>query len=169
MLEFCRSAAVRFAELEVPPMTRLLLTIGIVLTLAAAAAPQTRPDFSGTWTLDDDRSISPTYPGFVGPVVWVITQTPETMTVEVHRGPRTFTVAYTLYDKLPTGPVPKPPSYRGHWEGETLVTESAQDIEGQTVETKETRSLASGGREMIVERIVQIEHGYTVRGARSYG
>jgi hypothetical protein len=150
-------------------MTRLLLAIGIALTLATAAAQQTRPDFSGSWKLDEERSISPTYPGYVGPVVWVITQSADTMTVEVHRGPRTFTIAYTLFDKLPSGPAPKPPSYRGHWEGESLMTEAAQDIEGQTVETRETRSLANGGREMIVERIVQIEHGYTVRGARSYG
>src|SRR5262245_32770013 len=116
-------------------MTRLLLTIGIACTLASAVPAQTRPDFSGSWKLDEERSISPTYPGFVGPFVWVITQTPETMTVEMHRGPRTFTIAYTLFDKLPTGPAPKPPSYCGHWEGETLVTESTQDIEGQTVET----------------------------------
>jgi hypothetical protein len=150
-------------------MTRLLLTIGIAFTLGAAVAPQTRPDFSGSWKLDVERSISPTYPGFVGPVVWVITQSRDTMTVEMHRGPRTFTIAYTLFDKLPTGPAPKPPSYRGHWDGESLITESTQDIEGQTVETRETRSLANGGREMIIERTVQVEHGYNVRGARSYG
>lgn len=150
-------------------MTRLLITLGIVLALGSVVAPQTRPDFSGSWKLDEERSISPTYPGFVGPVTWVITQSPETMTVEVHRGPRTFTIAYTLFDKLPAGAAPKPPSYRGHWNGESLITESSQDIEGQTVETRETRSLANGGREMIVERTVQVEHGYTVRGARSYG
>jgi len=149
-------------------MTRLLLTIGIALTLSTAVSPQTRPDLSGSWKLDEERSISPTYPGFVGPVVWVITQSPETMTVEVHRGPRTFSIAYTLFDKLPAGAAPKPPSYRGYWQGESLTTESTQDIEGQTVQTRETRSLASGGREMIVERLVQVEHGYNVRGARSY-
>jgi hypothetical protein len=150
-------------------MTRLLLTIGIALTLGSTVAPQARPDFSGRWKLDEERSISPTYPGFVGPVVWDITQSADTMTVELHRGPRSFTIAYTLFDKQPTGPTPKTPSYRGYWDANSLITESWQDIEGQTVATREVRTLANDGREMIVERIVQVEHGYTVRGARSYG
>jgi hypothetical protein len=156
------------AELE-DPMTHLLLAIGFALTLSPAVAAQTRPDFSGTWRLDEERSITPTYPGFVGPVVWVITQSPEVLTVEIRRGARAFTVAYTLSATAPSGPAPRPPSYRGHWDGETLVTETTQDIEGQTVVTREVRSLQNGGREMIVERIVQVEHGYSVRGARSYG
>ena len=150
-------------------MTRLLLTIGIVLTLGSSAALQTRPSFSGTWQLDEERSISPTYAGFVGPVVWVVTQSPDTMTVEIRRGTRAYTIAFSLADKPFTTAAPKPPSYRGYWDGESLVTESMQDIEGQTVITREVRSLRNDGREMIVERIVQVEHGYTVRGARSYG
>lgn len=150
-------------------MTRLLLAIGIALTLAPSGAAQSRPDFSGTWRMDEERSISPTYQGFVGPVVWVIAQSADTMSVEMRRGERTFTITFALADKPPAGPAPKPPTYRGHWDGETLVTESVQDIGGQTVVTREVRSLQNAGREMIVERIVQVEHGYTVRGARSYG
>jgi hypothetical protein len=149
-------------------MTRLLLILAIALTVNPVAA-QTRPDFSGTWRLDEERSISPTYTGFVGPVVWQITQTPTAMTVEVKRAERSFTVTFTILDKPPAGPAPRPPSYRAHWDDETLITESIQDIEGQTVVTREARSLQSDGREMIVERIVQVQHGYTVRGARSYG
>jgi hypothetical protein len=149
-------------------MTRLLLALGLALTLGPAVALQTRPDFSGTWRLDEERSISPTYPGFVGPVVWVITQAPDTMTVEIRRGERAFTAVFTIFDKPPAGP-PRPPSYRAHWDGDTLITETTQDIEGQTVVTREARSLQNDGREMIVERIVQVEHGYSARGARSYG
>ena len=150
-------------------MTRLLLAIGIVLTLGASASLQTRPDFSGTWQLDEERSISPTYAGFVGPVVWVVTQTPDTMTVEIHRRERAYTIAFALADKPFTTPAPKTPSYRGYWDGESLRTESTQEIEGQTVITREVRSLRNDGREMIVERIVQVQHGYNVRGARSFG
>ena len=149
-------------------MTRMLLTLGLALALGPAVAAQTRPDFSGTWRLDEARSISPTYDGFVGPVVWVITQTPELMTVEVRRGPRAFTLSFTLSDTPPAGAAPRAPSYRGYWNGETLVTETTQDIEGQTVRTREVRSLQASGREMIVERLVQVEHGYTQRGAKSY-
>src|SRR4029450_5973854 len=110
-------------------MTRLLLAIGIVLTLRTTAGPQPRPDFSGTWKLDEERSISPTYAGFVGPVVWVIAQSPDTMTVEIRRGGRAYTIAFPLADKPFTAPASKPPSYRGYWDGESLVTESTQDIE----------------------------------------
>ena len=149
-------------------MTRLLLTIGFVLTLGSSASLQTRPVFSGTWQLDEGRSISPTYPGFVGPVVWVVTQSPDTMTQEIHRGARAYTIAFSLADK-PFTTSPKPPSYRGYWDGESLVTEATQDIEGQTVITREVRSLKNDGREMIVERIVQVQHGYNVSGGRSYG
>ena len=150
-------------------MTRLLLAIGIVLTLGSSAALQTRPDFSGTWQLDEGRSISPTYAGFVGPVVWVVTQSPDTMTVEIHRAARAYTIAFSLADKPFTAPAAKPPTYRGYWDGESLVTESTQDIEGQTVITREVRSLRNDGREMIVERIVQVQHGYNVRDGRNYG
>ena len=92
------------------------------------------------------------------------------MIVDIKRGPKTFTLTYKLYDK--------PPSRRrrgrqcrpigGYWDGDTLVTETAQNIQGQTVTTREMRTLQPGGREMLVERLVQVEHGYTLRGAQSY-
>ena len=90
-------------------MTRLLLTIGIVLTLGSSAALQTRPNFSGTWQLDEERSISPTYAGYVGPVVWVVTQSPDTMTVEIRRGTRAYTIAFSLAGlRTPSDPPPDP-------------------------------------------------------------
>src|SRR5262245_53243198 len=149
-------------------MTRMLLALGITLALGSAGAGQGRPDFSGTWRLDEPRSVSPTYDGFVGPVVWVIQQTRDLLTVEVKRGSRAFTLTFPLSD-TPPGPSRAPtPSYRGYWDNDKLVTESTQDIQGQTVMTREVHTLQANGREMIVERLVQVEHGYTVRGARSY-
>ena len=91
------------------------------------------------------------------------------MNVEIRRGERAFTIVFTLSDKPPVGPPPRPPSSRGHWDGDRLIAESTQDIGGQTVTTREVRFLQNDGREMIVERVVQVEHGYSVRGARSYG
>jgi hypothetical protein len=149
-------------------MTRITLALVFALGVGGSTAAQTRPDFTGTWRLDEERSISPTYNGFVGPVVLVITQTPALLNVEVRRGPRTFTLSFTLSDKAPAGPAPRAPSYRGYWKGETLVTETIQDIEGQTVVTREERSLGTGGNEMLIERLVEVEHGYTQRGARNY-
>ncbi len=150
-------------------MNRLLAAIAALATLAAAGTAQSPPDFSGTWTLDEARSESPTHEGFVGPVRWVIRQSAREMIVDITRGPRTMTLTYTLYDKPPTGiAAGGVPSYRGYWDGDRLVTETAQNIQGQTVTTREVRALALDGREMQVERIVQVEHGYTLKGAQNY-
>ncbi len=150
-------------------MNRAVLTVATVLVLSAGSAAQTKPDFSGIWTMDEARSVSATHDTFVGPVVWMIKQNDQEMTVDVKRGPKSFTLTYKLYGKMPTGPATEGvPSYRGYWEGDTLVTETAQNIQGQTVTTKEMRTLQPGGREMVVERLVKVEHGYTLRGAQSY-
>ena len=144
-------------------------TFATMLALAVVSAAQTKPDFSGTWTMDEARSVSPTFDSFVGPVIWTIRQTADEMTVDIKRGSRAFTLTYKLSDKAPTGQAGgNAPTHRGYWDGEVLVTETAQNIQGQTVTTRETRRLQPGGREMLVERLVKVEHGYTLRGTQSY-
>jgi len=164
-------------------MRRLIALLATAFLVSSTPGAQTRPDFSGRWIMDEARSVTPTHEGFVGPVSWLITQTAQDLTVQITRGPKTLTLTYELQDKPPTAPaadrrdpqvalnVPKDegvPSYRGYWDGDTLVTETAQNISGQTVTTREVRTLRAGGREMIVERIVEVEHGYTLRGAQNY-
>ena len=153
-------------------MSRLLITCAMVVVLTApgvAQTPQTPIDFSGTWALDESRSVSATHEGFVGPVTWTITQSAKAMIVDIKRGPKQFTLTFRLFEKPPLGPGSEGiPSYRGYWDGNQLVTETAQNIQGQTVTTKEIRTLLNGGREMLVERLVNVEHGYTLRGAQSY-
>jgi hypothetical protein len=151
------------------PMTRLLLALAAVLATTPILTAQTRPDHSGTWTMDEARSESPTHEGFTGPVVWVIKQTPQELAVDIKRGPRAVTLTYKLYDKQPTGPSTEGvPSFRGYWDGDRLVTETAQNIQGQTVTTKEIRTLQAGGRELVVERLIIVEHGYTLKGTQNY-
>jgi hypothetical protein len=148
-------------------MVQLICAVCTIVLLAPAASAQTKPDFSGTWTLDEARSSSPTYPEYIGPVVWVITQTDAEMAVDIRRGPKTF----TLHFKMVAKPLAEPgeiPSYRAYWEGDRLVTETTQNIQGQAVMTREARTLLADGREMLVERLVQVQHGYTFRGAQSY-
>jgi hypothetical protein len=153
---------------EDTPMNRAVCTVAATLVFASTSAAPPRPDFSGTWTMDEARSVSPTFDSFVGPVVWTIRQTADQMTVDIKRGPKSFTLTYKLYDKVPTGPPTGAAAYRGYWEGDVLVTETAQEIQGQTVTTREMRRLQPGGSEMLVERLVKVEHGYTLRGAQSY-
>lgn len=150
-------------------MNRAVCAVATVLVLSPGSAAQTKPDFSGTWTMDEARSVSATHDTFVGPVVWIIKQTDQEMTVDIKRGPKSFTLTYKLYNKMPTGASTEGvPSYRAYWEGDSFVTDTAQNIQGQTVTTREVRTLQAEGREMVVERLVKVEHGYTLRGAQSY-
>ena len=149
-------------------MSRHAPALAIVMALASVGTAQQRPDFSGTWAMDESRSESPTHEGFLRPVRWVIRQSPKQLIVDITRGAKVMTLTYTLYDKALAGPTAGVPSYRGYWDGEKLVTETAQNIQGQTVTTKEVRMLQREGQEMHVERMVQVEHGYTLKGAQNY-
>ena len=145
----------------------LALAFGTLLVPATNA--QQRPDFSGTWTMDEARSDSSTHEGFVGPVTWLIRQSARQLVVDIKRGPKSMTLNFTIYDKPPGGPASAGvPSYVAYWVGDTLVTETAQNIQGQTVTSKEIRTLQTGGQQMDVARTVQVEHGYTLRRGQNY-
>jgi hypothetical protein len=147
-------------------ISALALAVGTLL--ASRTIAQQRPDFSGTWSMDVSRSDSSTHEGFVGPVTWVIRQSPRQLVVDIKRGPKSMTLTYTIYDKPPGAAAGGVPSYAGYWIGDALVTETAQNIQGQTVTTKETRTLQNDGQQMHVERTVQVEHGYTLRRGQNY-
>jgi hypothetical protein len=150
-------------------MIHFMLALAAVLAATLSPTAQDRPDHSGTWAMDEARSESPTHEGFAGPVVWVVKHTPHELAVEIKRGPKAVAMTYKLYDKQPTSPSTEGvPSFRGYWDGNRLVTETAQNIQGQTVTTKEIRTLQPGGRELVVERLIIVEHGYTLKGTQNY-
>jgi hypothetical protein len=149
-------------------MTRLLSAFLISVAAVVPVNAQSRPDFSGTWTMDEPRSGSPSAVPFVGPVVWVIKQSGQTMVVDITRGDKTQTLTYSLFDKAPVTKTASDGANRGYWDGDRLVTETIQNISGQTVTMREVRALLDGGREMVVERVVEVEHGYTFKGAQNY-
>jgi hypothetical protein len=141
------------------------------LVLPAAAVTQVKPDFSGSWKMDETRSASAVQSGFVGPVVWRITQEPDQLKVEMQRASKAFTRTFVIDASKPKaaggGATAGAPGFRAHWDGDALVTESTQTIQGQTVTTSEVLTLSSSGQELNVERTVNVHHGYTVRGAQS--
>ena len=147
-------------------MIRASFALAVVLAVAAPAAQA--PDFSGTWTMDEARSVSATQDSFVGPVVWTITQGDREVIVDLKRGPKSYVLKFPLLRSVPTSPPDDLPSSRAYWSQDRLVTELAQNIQGQAVITREEWTLLPGGREFVVERLVKVEHGYTARGARSY-
>jgi hypothetical protein len=153
-------------------MTYLVtLLVALIVPLTSAQAP---PDFSGTWRMDLERSESPTYEQFIGPVTVVITQTPSEVRIETTRGSApeaiTSTATYEFGDpeRAATIGVTSAGSL-AFWEGTTLVTAGVTTVQGQTVRTRERRVLDPGRGEMRVESLLIVEHGYTLEGTNNYG
>ena len=139
-----------------------LLICSLVLPLPAHA--QTRPDFSGTWSMDRSRSESAMQADPIGPTTVVITPIAGGLQIATTRDDKTATILYKLDGSA--SPIPGGTA-TSHWEGTTLVTETVREIQGQTVTTKESRRLNGG--EMVVETVLVVQHGYTLRGTQNYG
>jgi hypothetical protein len=150
-----------------PVMTHALPAVLIAaLILPATAHAQSKPDFSGTWTMDPTRSESAMQTEPIGPVTHVISQMPNELRIETRRGGRTTSAIYKLdgsESKLPDG------TATTHWDGTTLVTEMVRDIRGATVTTKESRRLSADGNEMLIDTVLVVQHGYSLRGTPNYG
>jgi hypothetical protein len=141
-----------------------------MLLLPSTIRAQTTSDFSGTWTMDPARSESAQQGEAIKPSTVVIAQTATELRVETTRGERHESVVYSL-GKTPraaAGPAAagQPAAY---WEGDKLVTETQRPVNGMTVTVKEARTLGPTGREMTVETIVIVQHGYSMPGAKNYG
>jgi hypothetical protein len=150
-------------------MTHVSLALLISAITIGPAIAQTRPDFSGTWTMDEKRSGSPTQEGFVGPVVWTIRQSPEGFLLDRKRGDKALVFEYVWQDtasKADATVVAPSGEHRASWDGNRLVIQTLQTIQGKTVTTRETLSLA--GRELTVERVLEVEHGYTMKDAKNF-
>lgn len=153
---------------------KLALPALLVAALASprAADAQTTPDFTGTWTMDASRSQSAVQNEPVKSMTLVIRQSPTDVIIEMKRDERLQTVTYK-----PGRPEAMNISGgRGgllasiwYWDGSKLVTETVSDVNGATVRNKATYTLDAGGSELIVESLMVVEHGYTLRGAQNYG
>ncbi len=150
----------------------------VVLVAAVLASPnavsQSSPDFSGTWTIDRERSESPHQGDAFTPPTYVITQTASEVTIETLRGTARSVARYAI------GPATAPqqpltaqgearPAGRAYWAGASLVTEGQNSIQGQTVSVRETRTLDASGTTMTLQTLLVVQHGYTLKGAQNYG
>ena len=145
-----------------------LLPVALAVALLAQAMTAAKPDFSGTWTMDRERSESAMQEKPIGPVTVAVTQSGTNLTIQATRDGKPEVVTYTI-EELPNGPgVIGAGTRRAYWEGLKLVTEGAGNVQGQTVSVREARTLNARGTEMTVETTVTVQHGYTFRGARNY-
>ncbi len=152
-------------------MTSLLTgVLATVLAMWQSSPVPSKPDFSGSWTLQGGES-DPANPGEpVEPVGLNIKQSAEEIVVESVRGgkpsARTFPIDLSARPESSASPSVSP---RAYWNNARLVTEGAINVQGQTVSTRESFSLNSTGTELTVERLVVVQHGYSFRGAQNYG
>jgi hypothetical protein len=147
-------------------MRNVVLAVATSTVVVLGTAAQTRPDFSGVWQLDNARSDVAAYSEAPGPVSASITQSDTEIQIATttSRGTTSVTYAFAMAGR------PRPPGTPvARWQGEALLTEAIRDVRGQSVTVQQTRRLASDGREMIVESVVNVQHGYSALGAKTYG
>ena len=141
-------------------MRRVLLFVLVaVLAMPIAARAQAKPDFSGSWTLNAEKSDPPPQRGGgggggrgpAGPITIKQTATELSITSEGRQGPQTLT--YKLDGSVSTNPGRGGAEVKStaKWDGSTLVIETTQDMNGTAVTITAKRRLDNGGKEMIVE------------------
>ena len=146
-------------------MKSFLAAVFIAAFLQGSAHAQARPDFSGTWNMDPTRSESAAQKDPIGPVTLIISQTPTEMKIETTKTDGSSVVTYKLDGsdvRIPGG------TAKAHWDGAAFVTEVEGYVAGQAVTTKETRTLAAGGNEMLVNIVLIVQHGYSA-STSNYG
>jgi hypothetical protein len=142
--------------------------VALLVLVLVAQAPL--PDFSGEWKMVAARSGSPLQTPPVTEMIFVIEQGPGQIAITSTTGTdKPIPVVY------PIGPAPKPPAdplgaglKRAYWDGRRLVTEQGGTISGQTVSLRQALTMDPERGELIIERLVIVQHGYTLRGAQNY-
>ena len=147
----------------------------LIIVLSAALLLQSTPashpaDFTGSWKMIPARSESPQQTPPVTEMTFVIEQAANEVRIDMTSGTdKTVSVVF------PIVPTPKPPApppagdeRRAYWEGNRLVMERGGTISGQTVSSRQALMLNADRAEMTVERLVIVQHGYTLRGAKNY-
>jgi hypothetical protein len=135
-------------------MKSFLVAVFLAAFLEPHSHAQARADFSGTWKMDRARSTSPA----VGPVTVVIAQSSGDVKIETTKEGETNEVTYKL-----DGSELKTPTWtsKARWEGPALVTVTSGMIQNQPVSSQETRTLSDDGKEMFVDVLLIVQHGYS--------
>lgn len=139
----------------------------LVLTLVAQAP---LPNFSGTWNMIAARSGSPLQTPPVTAMTFAIQQQADHISIESTAAEgKTITMIYPIVaaPKQPADPLGAGLA-RAYWDGRRLIIERGGTISGQTVSMKQTLTMDPATDELIVERLVIVQHGYTLKGAQNY-
>ncbi len=154
-------------------MKRLaLLAVAVAVACPLESWAQEKPNFSGTWTFDASRSDAPPAGrggrgGGGGRGLAALGMSPDAPVVitqketEITIGPATYKL-----DGSPStiaGGRGGSAQATAKWDGGKLVIETSRDMRGNTIKTKEIRSLDSSGKEMRVELTISAPQGEQTR------
>jgi hypothetical protein len=146
-----------------------LIAIVLAAGLLTLQAPS-QPDMTGTWKMDPTRSGSPGQAPPVSEMTLTILQTASDVRIESVSG-----AEKPIVSTYPLGARPKQPAELlgadarlAYWDGNRLVLERGGTISGQTVSMKQSLTFDPARKELILERMVIVQHGYTLRGAKNY-
>ncbi len=144
-----------------------IATMMLLLCVAVAFGQDTKPNFTGDWTLDREKSeMGEPGPGGgggggrgrgMGMGSFSITHEGDAVVVkrkvEFQGEERTFESRHTTDGKESVNEGFRGNSIKSktHWEGTKLLTESVMETPNGTRETKEVRSLSADGKTMTVE------------------
>jgi hypothetical protein len=161
-------------------MHKVGMTLAIAVVAATIALAQARPDFSGTWTLDLDKSETGAPPagapggdrpgrgqGFPLDATFVVKQTASELSIDQRVAGNSTVTTFKLdgSENVNTGMRGGQVKSKARWDGNRLIVESTQPLntpDGErSLDTKEIRSLAPDGT-MVVERTT-----VTPRGTRT--
>jgi hypothetical protein len=147
-----------------------MIPSAVAALLVSLFQPAVPVDFSGSWRMVPERSGSPTQSQPITQMTFVIEQTADDIRLDMTSGNApTISATYTL------GPPPKQPAdplgagqQRAYRDGNRIVVERGGTISGQTVSSKQILILSADRSELTVERLVIVQHGYTLKGTNNY-
>ncbi len=154
----------------------LLAASVLVLLLSTDLSAQDRPDFSGIWKMDVERSESAHQAVPIGPVSMTIKQTESEISIATRRengksAASVETLTFRLDGSEQTNVVKYgvPVKVKAHWDGAKLITETERNIQNSTITTMYVLSLDANGQDLVVNKTLNIQHGYQGQGARTTG
>ena len=138
--------------------------MNVIALLFAALLTTQSPDISGTWKMIPDRSGSPTQTPPINEMTLSIVSKGDEVRLQWLQGADPAEVIYPVVapPKLPADPMPAG-SKRAYWQGNKLILERGGTISGQTVSMKQSLTLDPKSNELTLERLVIVQHGYTLK------
>lgn len=136
----------------------------LIALLFAAFVTTQGPDINGTWNMIADRSGSPTQTPPINEMTLSIVSNADEVRLQWLRGADPGEVIYPIVTapKEPADPMPAG-GKRAYWQGNKLVLERGGTISGQTVSMKQSLTLDPKSNELTLERLVIVQHGYTLK------